>query len=85
MSTREDRQGRLVKARAVRRSGKPVRIGGQVPDRSDSSGSGEGPSVRAEKDDDGRVAALIVTCPCGETIRINCHYSREDDHDAPQA
>ena len=85
MSTHESRQSRLVKARGVRRSERPVRIGDGAEEARDELEPDEGPSVRAEKDGDGRVTALVVTCSCGETIRGNCHYSGDEDHETAQA
>jgi len=84
MSTHENRPTRLVKADRVRRSAEPVPIGSDGEDRTDATPSTDGPSVRAEKDENGRVVAVLVTCSCGETIRVNCHYSGDEDHETAQ-
>ena len=85
MSTHESRQGRLVKAGRVRRSEKSVRIGESTAEPSDDPDPDDGPEVRTEKGPDGRIAVIAVTCSCGETIRVKCHYSGDEDHDTAQA
>jgi hypothetical protein len=61
-----------------------VAVGTETAERERAHQGGESPDLRVEKDAEGIVSSLIIHCPCGETIHVNCLYRGEKGNETVQ-
>lgn len=79
-----NKQSGVLKNRRVRMSSKTIGIGTEIGGREKKRKGSERPQLRVEKDAEGIVSSIIIHCPCGETIRVNCLYRGENGNETVQ-